>query len=42
MPADYATLQKQALASNGQDEAVTVNQRALIGISQHFNHFPNM
>lgn len=30
--ADYASLQKLALSDKGQDEAVTVNQRALIGI----------
>ena len=29
---DYASLQKLALSEQGQDEAVTVNQRALIGI----------
>jgi len=29
--ADYASLQELALADKGQDEAVTVNQRALIG-----------
>lgn len=29
--ADYAGLQKLALSEKGQDEAVTVNQRALIG-----------
>jgi len=29
--ADYASLQKLALSDKGQDEAVTVNQRALIG-----------
>ena len=28
---DYASLQKLALSDKGQDEAVTVNQRALIG-----------
>jgi hypothetical protein len=28
---DYATLQRLALSDQGQDEAVTVNQRALIG-----------
>jgi hypothetical protein len=31
--ADYASLQKLALADTSQDEAVTVNQRALIGIA---------
>jgi len=31
--ADYASLQKLALSDKGQDEAVTVNQRALIGPS---------
>ena len=29
--ADYSSLQKLALSDEGQDEAVTVNQRALIG-----------
>ena len=28
---DYASLQRLALSDQGQDEAVTVNQRALIG-----------
>lgn len=31
--ADYASLQKLALSDQSQDEAVTVNQRALIGNS---------
>jgi hypothetical protein len=37
--ADYASLQKLALEDKGQDEAVTVNQRALIGTVP--SSFPN-
>jgi hypothetical protein len=36
MAADYASLQKLALSEKGQDEAVTVNQRALIGLFSIF------
>lgn len=39
--ADYASLQKLALSDKGQDEAVTVNQRALIGTPRRPSLYSN-